>query len=102
MAFRVHISNEGGVGISGTIYFYDANGLQLGAYDIPVEGADVPADWVTIASTFQVSSPGYVGYAVLSLGELNNFTLVRDNSSKVIMYVLLLIGLLVAGKFIKG
>lgn len=101
MAYKVHIANEGNEGIAGTLFFYDADGLRLGEFAIPVEGAEVPADWVNAAASFQVDSPGYIGYAVTQLGEFNNFILVRDNASKVIIVVLILAGVLVAKNFLK-
>jgi hypothetical protein len=94
--------NESGEGIGGTITFFDADGLQLGKFNVPIEGANAPAEFVEVATTFQIDSPGYIGYAVLSLKDWNDFTLVKDHSDKTVMFVLIAIGLLLAGKLIRG
>lgn len=102
MDYKVHIVNENAEGIGGTITFFDADGLQLGKFTVPVEGANVPPDFATVATTFQIDSPGYIGYAVLSLKDWNEFVLVRDHSNRAIVFVLIGLGLLLAGKLIKG
>jgi hypothetical protein len=94
--------NESGEGIGGTITFFDADGLQLGKFNVPIEGANAPSEFVEVATTFQIDSPGYIGYAVLSLKDWNDFTLVKDHSDKTVMFVLIAIGLLLAGKLIRG
>lgn len=101
MAYKVHISDESGHGIQGTVYFYDADGLKIGEFAVPVEGGDAPPDLVEKATTFQVDSPGYIGYAVLQLGELNNFQLVADNSKKQLGGILLIAILAGLGKLLK-
>ena len=100
--YKVHIVDENGEGIGGTVTFFDADGLQLGKAAIPVEGANVSPDFVAAATTFQIDSPGYIGYAVLSLKDWNEFVLVRNNTNKVLLIVLAAVGLLFAGKLIKG
>lgn len=102
MDYKVHIVDENGEGIGGTITFFDADGLQLGKFSVPVEGANAPTDLVEVSSTYQIDSPGYIGYAVLSLKDWNEFTLVGDHSNKTVMFVLIALGLLLAGKFLRG
>jgi hypothetical protein len=102
VGYRVHIVDENGEGIGGTVTFFDADGLQLGKFPVPTEGADAPIDFVDVSATFQIDSPGYVGYAVLSLKDWNEFVLVKDNSNKTVMFVLIALGLLLAGKLIRG
>jgi hypothetical protein len=101
MAYRVHISDEQGVGIPGVILFYDLDGLQIASYEIPVGGIDLPPELVDVAAAFHVDSPGYIGYDALQLGELSNITLVRDTSVRAGITVLVVIGLFVAYSFIK-
>lgn len=102
MDYKVHIVDESGEGIGGTVTFFDADGLQLGRFTVPVEGANVPSDFVEVSTTFQIDSPGYVGYAVLSLKDWNEFTLVKDHSNKVILFALIAFGLLLANKIMRG
>lgn len=101
-SYKVHIINESGEGIGGTVTFFDADGLQLGKAAIPIEGGEVPPDLVTVSTTYSIDSPGYIGYAVLSLQDWNEFTLVKDHSNKALIYILVVAGLLLAGKLIKG
>src|SRR5215467_15314894 len=96
MGYRVHITDEKNVGLPGLILFYDLDGLQIGSYEIPVGGIDLPEDLVNVAATFHIDSPGYIGYDTFQLGELNNFVLVRDTSIKAGITILFVIGLFVA------
>ena len=102
MDYKVHIVNEKGEGIGGTITFFDSDGLELGKFTVPIEGANAPTDMVEVSTTYQVDSPGYIGYAVLSLSDWNEFTLVKDGSNKTIVLVLIALGILLAGKLIRG
>lgn len=102
MDYKVHIVNESSEGIGGTITFFDADGLQLGKFPVPIEGANAPNDLVEVSTTYQIDSPGYIGYAVLSLKDWNEFVLVRDHSNKTVMFVLIGLGLLLAAKLIRG
>lgn len=101
MSYRIHITDEKNVGIPGVILFYDIDGLQIGSYDIPVGGAELPADLVSVAATFHIDSPGFIGYDTFQLGELNNIILVKDTSIKAGITVLFVIGLFVAYSFFK-
>lgn len=101
MGYRVHITDEKNVGIPGVILFYDLDGLQIGSYEIPVGGIDLPEDLVTVAATFHIDSPGYVGYDTFQLGELNNITLVKDTSVRVGIATLAIIAAFVVYSIVK-
>lgn len=79
---KIAIVNEAGTAIPGAVYLYDASGTYMSKIDVPAAGIEITADAVAGAATFQIDSPGYVGYAVLALQEDNKFTLVKNEAGK--------------------
>lgn len=100
--YRIEIVDESGKGLPGLIIFYDADGLQIGNYEIPVGGIDLPADMVTVSSAYHIDSPGYIGYDTTHLDQENTVTLVEDtNLIKPITVAFVLIGLFVASRLLN-
>ena len=101
MDYRVHITNEQGAGIPGSIHLYDANGAPITVVDIPESGGVVPGDLVANTATFHIDSPGYIGYDVLQLADLSSFALVKESNHLVLYVMVALLGAAIAGKLLK-
>jgi len=101
MDYRVHITNEKGEGVGGSIYLYDSSGNLVTVVDIPVTGGLVPGGLAEQATTFHIDSPGYIGYDILQLADMGNYTLVKEENHAIFYVVVVLLGLAAVGKLLK-
>lgn len=101
MPYNVKIQNDKGEPLAGVVYFYDAQGTEIGQVVIQPGGSDMPAQAVENGSHFWVTSPGYSSYGTSAIYQDGNlFTLVRSVPNFV-YYGLGAVGIVVLLKLFK-
>lgn len=79
MPYNVKIQNDKGEPLAGVVYFYDAQGTEIGQVVIQPGGSDMPTQAVESAYHFWVTSPGYYNYGTSTIYQDGNiFTLTRS------------------------
>lgn len=79
MPYNVQIKNSQGQPLPGTVYFYDADGTEVGLATVAPGGSDMEPWQVEAARHFWITSPGYSSYGTSVLfQEGNTFTLSRS------------------------
>lgn len=100
MPYSVVIKNEQGEPIGGTIYYFDANGTEIGQTVVPPAGVDLDVEMVESASRYRVVSPGYGWYGTATIYDSNVFTLVKKPDTLLSYTIGAVAGFLIA-KIIK-
>lgn len=94
MPYNVTIQNEEGVPMRGTVYYYDADHVELGQSVVYPSGTDLDIELVNAAAFFRATADGYMFYGgdIYSLRDRNIITLVKKEP--VLLYA---VGGLIAG-----
>lgn len=96
MPYNVRIENEEGVPMRGTVYFYGADGTELGQSIVYPSGTDLDIELINVSEYFRASAEGYGWYGanISALGDHNTITLIKKQSTATAYVVGAFIGLL--------
>ena len=88
MPYNLRIKNADGEFLRGVVYYYDAEGFEIGQSVVYPAGSDLDPEMVETSDTFRVTAAGYSFYGASSsnIGEYNTVTLVKEKP--VLMYAI--------------
>lgn len=83
MPYNVIIQNEEGVPLRGTVYYFDADHVEIGQTVVHPSGTDLDIELVNGAEYFRAVADGYnwYGASISALGDRNTITLVKQPST---------------------
>src|SRR5688572_17469917 len=103
MPYNVKIKNERGGYLRGTVYYYDADGNEIGQTVVYPSGTDLNIELVNSAEYFRAAADGYSWYgaSIFALGDTNEITLVEKEPTMMFAVFGVLAGLLLSKLFPK-